>query len=262
MTGKIARLRKIFRPDGRALVAVLDHASGMGPMPGLVDPRAAVEKLIAGGADAIATSFGTADKCADLLDHVGLILRVDGGVTALGDFRAGMRLLFTVEDALRIGADGVICMGYCGEGEADNLPYLAELGSTCQEWGMPLLAEMLVRVKGGGRGTEPKHVALAARIGAEYGADFIKTTYTGDPDSFKMVTESCLGVPVLILGGEKMESDRDVLETVKGAIEGGGAGVAMGRNLWQHEHPDKITRAIAAILHEDASVEAALKLLR
>ncbi len=261
MASKVARMNKVLRPDGRALVAVLDHASGMGPMPGIVDPRPTVEKLIAGGADAIATSFGTAVKCSDLLNHVGLILRVDGGMTAMGAMDGEMKLLFTVEDALRIGADGLICMGYCGEGENENLPYLATLGSMCEEWGMPLLAEMLARPKGGGRSIDPKQVALAARIGAEYGADMIKTTYTGDSESFKMVTSACLGLPVLILGGAKMNSDRDVLETVKGALDGGASGVAMGRNLWGHDHPDKIAKAVAAVIHDGASVDSALKLM-
>jgi len=257
---KAARLSKILRSDGRAVVAVLDHASAMGPMPGIVDPRPAVEKLLAGGADAIATSMGTALSCADLLDHVGLILRVDGGVSSLGSFAGGMKLVFGVEDALRIGADGVLSMGYCGQGEGEALPYVALLGSECQEWGVAYMAEMLPTVDGT-RSAEPEHVALAARIGAEYGADLIKTVYTGSPESFREVTRGCYK-PVLVLGGAKMGSDEAVLEIVRGAIDAGGAGVAMGRNLWQHEHPDRITRAVAAIIHDDASVASALKLLR
>jgi len=257
---KEARLSNILRSDGKALVAVLDHASGMGPMPGIVDPRPAVEKLVAGGADAIATSMGTAMICGDLLDHVGLILRVDGGMTALGGMTGGMKLIFGVEDALRIGGDGVISMGHCGQGESDCLPYVALLGSECDTWGMIYLAEMLPIIDRK-RSTKPEHVALAARIGAEYGADLIKTVYTGDSDSFRQVTDACYK-PVLILGGAKMDSDEAVLETVRGALDGGGAGVAMGRNLWQHEHPEKITKAIAAIIHENASVSSALKILR
>lgn len=256
---KAARLGKIFQRDGKALVAVLDHASGMGAMAGIVEPRSAVEKLVAGGADAIATSFGTAVLCGDLLNHVGLILRVDGGATALGKM-GSLKLLFEVEDALRIGADGLITMGHVGQGEGDNLPYLAKLGGECQAWNMPLLAEMLPFVDGK-RSIEAEHVAMAARVGAEYGADFIKTVYTGSPESFRKVTSACYK-PVLILGGAKMDSDVAVLETVRGAVDAGGAGVAMGRNLWQHDHPDKITRAVAAILHENASVASAVKLLR
>lgn len=261
MASKVARMNKILRPDGKAVVAVLDHGMAMGPMPGIMDPRPTVEKMVAGGIDAFAASFGTAVKCSGLLDHVGLILRVDGGSTAAGH-GGSMQMIFDIADTLRIGADGMICMGYVGEGEGGNLPYLAKLGSAAQEWGVPLLAEMLAISKDGGRTIDPKMVTLAARVGAEYGADLIKTTYTGDPESFKMVTSACLGLPVLILGGAKMNSDKDVLETVAGAIKGGGSGVAMGRNLWGHEHPDKIVKAVRAIVHEGASVESALKLMR
>ena len=257
--GKTARLGSVLASDGRALVAVMDHASIMGPIPGIVHPRPAVEQLVAGGADAIATGWGTALICADLVDHTGLILRVDGAVTSLGSTPGATKLVFGVDDALRIGAAGVISMGYCGQYESDVLPYVALLGSQCNAMGMVYLAEMLPMIDGK-VSTKPEHVALAARIGAEYGADLIKTVYTGDPESFRVVTGGCYK-PVLILGGEKTGSDEALLETVRGALDGGGAGVAMGRNLWQHEHPDKITRAVAAIIHEDATVASALKLL-
>ncbi len=255
----VARMNKIFRSDGKAVVCVIDHASAMGALEGIVDPRPAVEQIIAGGVDAIAASRGTAVHVSDLLDHVGMIIRVDGGITALGDFSASMKLLFNVEDALRCGADGVITMGYVGAGEAAVLPYLAQLADQCNQWGVALLAEMLPIIDGK-RSGDPNHVATATRIGTEYGADFIKTVYTGDPESFRQVTE-CTFKPVLILGGSKMDSDTDVLETVRGAIDGGGKGVAMGRNIWQHKSPEKITRAIAAIVHDDASVAQAKKLL-
>ena len=83
----------------------------------------------------------------------------------------------------------------------------------------------------GKRSTKPEDVALTARIGVEYGADFVKTIYTGDLESFRIVTQACYR-PVPILGGAKMDSDVEVLEIVRGALDGGGKGVAMGRNLW------------------------------
>jgi len=256
---KVARLNKIFRSDGKAVVSVLDHASAMGPLEGIIDPRPAVEQIVAGGVDAIAASRGTALHVCDLLNHVGMILRVDGGITALGNFGADMALLYDVEDALRCGADGVISMGYVGEGEGPVLRYVAQLADECEQWGVPFLAEMLPMVDGK-RSSDAKHVAMATRIGTEYGADFIKTVYTGDAESFRQVTSSTFK-PVLVLGGSKMDTDTAVLETVRGAIDGGGAGVAMGRNIWQHKNPEKMTRAIVAIVHEDASVEQAAKLL-
>jgi DhnA family fructose-bisphosphate aldolase class Ia len=109
-------------------------------------------------------------------------------------------------------------------------------------------------------GFDPEVVAHVARVGAELGADIIKTNYTGDPDSFRQVTNGC-PVPVVIAGGPKAGNDREVLEMVKGAMEGGAIGVSIGRNAFQHDNPTSITRAISAIVKENVSVEEALKFL-
>jgi len=42
---------------------------------------------------------------------------------------------------------------------------------------------------------------------------------------------------------------------VRGAIDGGAAGGAIGRNITTHSKPAKITKAIASIIHDDASVQ-------
>jgi fructose-bisphosphate aldolase/2-amino-3,7-dideoxy-D-threo-hept-6-ulosonate synthase len=101
-------------------------------------------------------------------------------------------------------------------------------------------------------------VAHAARAGAELGADMIKTNYTGDPDSFGRVIESC-PVPVIIAGGPKVETDTELLQMISDAIATGARGVAIGRNVFQHDKPTHIVRAITRIVHENASVEEALK---
>ena len=56
-----------------------------------------------------------------------------------------------------------------------------------------------------------------------------------------------------------MKSSLDVLETIDGAMGTGAKGVAIGRrNVFQHESPTKITRAIARIVHERWSSADAL----
>jgi DhnA family fructose-bisphosphate aldolase class Ia len=103
-------------------------------------------------------------------------------------------------------------------------------------------------------------VTHAARLGAELGADIVKTNYTGDVESFKEVINSC-HVPVIIAGGPKMETSRDVLQMAKDSITAGGAGLSIGRNVFQHEDPTKIVRAFSAIVHSESSVAEALKIL-
>jgi DhnA family fructose-bisphosphate aldolase class Ia len=99
-------------------------------------------------------------------------------------------------------------------------------------------------------------VKHAARIGAELGADVVKTYYTGDPDSFTEVTESC-PVPVVMSGGPKTETAVEFLSTLKGAMDGGAAGVAVGRNVWQHEDPAAMLAAVKDIVHGGVEPEVA-----
>ena len=81
---------------------------------------------------------------------------------------------------------------------------------------MPLLAMMYMRGPKVKNGYDVSVVKHAARVGAELGADIVKVPYTGSPESFREVVEGCF-VPVVIAGGEKMETDRDILEMVKGS---------------------------------------------
>ena len=103
-------------------------------------------------------------------------------------------------------------------------------------------------------------VAHAARLGAELGADIIKTNYTGDVDSFKEVVDSC-PVPVIIAGGPVMDTSKDVLQLVSDAISAGGAGLSIGRNVFQHQDPAKIVKALSAIVHNGATVSEAMNIL-
>ena len=86
-------------------------------------------------------------------------------------------------------------------------------------------------------------------VGVELGADIVKVPYTGDMESFSDVVSSCC-VPVVIAGGERMDSTRDVLQMVHDAIKAGGAGISMGRNVFQHPNRIQLVRALRAIVHE------------
>ncbi len=128
-------------------------------------------------------------------------------------------------------------------------------------WGMPLLAMIYPRGEKIVDEYDVEVIKHAARVGGEMGADIVKVSYPGSVDSFKEVVDGC-NVPVVIAGGEKMNSDREILEMVKGAIVAGGAGISIGRNVFQHENPKKIITAMSAIIHDSSSVDEALELLK
>ena len=255
------RMNRIFRPDGRALIVALDHGLLDGPCPGLENPAETIAKLVAGGADAVLTSYGIAQRFAKELAPLGLILRGDGAATSLGKQSDGpsSSLFFNVEEALRLGADALVVTALPGSAkEETTLKNLATMVGTAHRWGVPVLGEMVP----GGFDSGPEYrtqenIAMSARIGVEMGADFIKTPYT---PGFEAVTGTCFR-PVVILGGAKRGSEREMLVDIKAAIEAGGAGVAIGRNIFQADDPVAMTAAVAAILHRSASVAEAMAIL-
>lgn len=253
-----ARRRRIFADDGRTVIVAMDHTAYFGPMAGLEHPGEVLKSVVGAGADAVLTTGGIAARFGDQLGRAGLILRADGGSSQRDPQPGGLRRTLSVERALRLGADALACMGMVGfSEESASLRVLTDLVDECGRWRLPVLAEMLVK---GGDGNPPtaEDISFAARVGAELGADFIKTFYTAPSDSYRVVTDTCY-VPVVVLGGAKADDDRAVLQAVAEALAVGAAGVAMGRNVWQHANPAGMTRSLVALVHGGATVDEALE---
>ncbi|HEX9011870.1 MAG TPA: hypothetical protein VF813_00075, partial [Anaerolineaceae bacterium] len=213
-----------------------------------------IAQCVEAGADAIMTTAGTAQCCMSQIGNAGLILTISSYERPAIDL--------AVENGLRMGADAVkvLVFPFLNNPEPSMLN-LTWLGAQCAAWGMPLLAETIPGGwTGGPEQRTPEVLAAGARVGFEAGADIIKTFPTADPTQFRTVAANCPG-PVVVLGGEKAASDRDLLQTIKALIDSGASGVAMGRNLWGHPRPGKLTAALVKIIHEDASVDEALEVL-
>jgi fructose-bisphosphate aldolase, class I len=255
------RMGHIFRPTGRSLVVALDHGTGLDVYPCLRDTRKVLEAVVEAGADAVLTTPGILAHFGASLQGVGVILRADFCGSQLAGEAPAYRLSFSAEDALRMGADAVACMGFPGSPwEAATLGNVAELAGQCHRWAVPLMAEMVP----GGFADPSRHTAenlrLAARIGAELGADFIKTKFVGPTVAFREVTQHCY-CPVLVLGGERAADGRRLFTAVRDALEAGARGVVIGRNVWAHPRPGLVIRALVQLIHQGASVEEALDTL-
>jgi len=191
---------------------------------------------------------------------MGLIVHLSAGTSLSVDPNA-KTLVCTVEEAIQLGADGVSVHVNIGNGhDREMLSDLGKISCSAAKWGMPLLAMIYPRGERIANEYDPDAVKHAARLGAELGADIVKVSYTGDVDSFRKVVEGC-HVPVVIAGGPKMDSERSVLEMVKGAMAAGAAGASIGRNVFQHAHPDRAVGALSMIVHRNAQVDAALAFL-
>jgi predicted phospho-2-dehydro-3-deoxyheptonate aldolase len=257
-SGKKRRLKRIFRSDNRTVIVPMDHGVTIGPVTGLVNMQATIDKLLLGGVDAVLINRGIA-KSVDT-GNAGLIIHLSG-ITVLCPDPNNKVQIGSVDDAVRLGADAVSVHINVGAKQEDSmLATLGKVACECDDFGMPLLAMMYPRGPNIKDSHDVEVVAHAARLGAELGADIIKTNYTGDAESFKAVVDSC-HVPVIIAGGPKAETTRDVLQMVKDSMTAGGAGLSIGRNVFQHQDPTKMVKALSALVHKEASVDEAMKIL-
>lgn len=263
MIGKRIRMERIIdRKTNRTVIAPMDHGVSIGPIKGIVKMSETIEGISNGGANAVLMHKGIIEQGhRGYGKDIGLIIHLSAS-TSLSPDPNNKVLVTSVEKAIQLGADAVsVHVNIGSEIEADMLRELGEIAETCSQWGIPLLAMMYPR----GQKIKNEHdvdlVKHAARVGSELGVDIVKTNYTGDPDSFKEVVEGAL-VPVVIAGGPKVETDKELLEMVKDSLEVGGAGVAFGRNLFQAKSPAKITKTISEVVHNDMEVDQALKILK
>ena len=260
--GKQVRLERIInREDHRTIIVPMDHGVTIGAVDGLVDMREAVNDMAIGGADAVLMHKGLI-RCSHRSagKDVGLIVHLSAS-TMLTPNANTKTLVGTVEEGIKHGADAVSV--HVNLGDPNERLMLADLGkvaATCDDWHMPLLAMMYARGPEVANSFDPKVVAHCARVGVELGADIVKVSYTGDMDSFADVVSGCC-VPVVIAGGERMDSTRQVLQMVHDSIKAGGAGVSMGRNVFQHPRRIELMRALRAIVHDNADVDHALAIV-
>lgn len=260
MVGRKNRMNHIFTTDNKTFILAMDHGANFNVLPALKNQGKMIRELAKAGADAFLATPGMVDKFGDDFIGKGIILRVDGGISFLGDGSKPMQIVVNPKDAMRLGVDSIIAMSFPGSRfESEILSQLSRIIMESHEWNLPVTVESLPRgFEGGHDARTPENIIFACRQSVELGADIVKTVYTGDQESFKELTDSVYA-PVVILGGSKKIPERGLLQEIKDAMESGGRGVAMGRNIWGHENPVKYASAIARLIHEDCSVEVALK---
>jgi fructose-bisphosphate aldolase/2-amino-3,7-dideoxy-D-threo-hept-6-ulosonate synthase len=258
--GKAIRLERIMnRETKKTIIIPMDHGFTLGPIAGLINMQDMVHKVAEGGADAVLGHIGL-----PLYGHrrygrdIGLILHLMGS-SSLSPNPNNKVIVMTVEEALVIGADAVsVHINVGDENDAEMLRTLGAISRECIKWGMPLVAMMYPRGLKITSEHDVEAVKIAARIGAELGADIVKTNYTGNIDSFREVVKGC-PAPVVIAGGPKIETQNDVLKMVWEAIQAGCAGASIGRNVFQAKDPVKMVKALSRIVHEQWSSQEALE---
>jgi class I fructose-bisphosphate aldolase len=263
--GKSVRLNKILgNGDGKAVMLAMDHGIEHGPRDfplAHLDPNVIIGKVVDSGVDAIMMPRGTARLTwRAWANKTALVIKLTGKTTLRppeGEYTQDP--IATVKDAVALGADGVSATVYWGAPHEDKmLAQFTAIAAECEVFGMPLLNLAYPRGPHMQKKEDVEIVRYAARAAAEVGADLIKTYYTGSGETFAEVVKAC-PVPVLMSGGAKAKTPLDFLKVVQIIMEAGAAGVVVGRNVFQHENPGAVIKAVMKVVHEGADAERASK---
>ncbi|MGD9209451.1 MAG: 2-amino-3,7-dideoxy-D-threo-hept-6-ulosonate synthase [Desulfobacteraceae bacterium] len=257
MNGKDFRLARLIRPNtGKICLVAIDHGTTMGPITGLQDASSLIHQLVAGHADAIILHKGLLRlvhnypglACGKFVMHL-------SASTALSRDHNEKILVSSVEEAILMGADAVsIHVNIGTDFDANMIKDLGKVSAECLKWGMPLIAMVFSRKE---EGKTPIQIAHAARLGQELGADIVKVDYPGSKEGIATVLDG-IQIPLVIAGGEKEEKPQTVLQMIHDAITAGACGVCMGRNIFQHKHPEFLTHLISQLVHGELTIQECL----
>lgn len=245
MSANPLRTRRLER-GGQWVMVPLDHGISMGPVAGLEDPRRALLAAADGGATCVTLHKGLVPLAADVAGRLGILLHLSASSDSAPDPQ-DKRLVATVEEALRLGCDGVsihVNVGSLTEGR--QLEEAGRVATACAEWGVPLVTMAYPRGPKVGNPHDPALLAHAARLAAELGADAVKIPYSGSTETFRDVVQGC-PVPILVAGGPRKGDFQAFLADLKGARAAGAKGASVGRNVFQHPDPKTAVAAVAAV---------------
>jgi DhnA family fructose-bisphosphate aldolase class Ia len=248
-------------PSNRTVVVALDHGLNMGVLDGFEDPEATLRAVLAGGPDGVLVGPHFARRFASLLDDaaVEVLLTADA---ALFSTRPGQQTgddvwtpAFSVPFLRDFDPSGVKVALAFGRDDRRvferNVAYVCELAEQLHGTGIPLVVEPVMwgRRVPDDRATDPDLVANGARLAWEYGADVLKVPYTGSVETFESIVDAA-PVPVTILGGPSSGDPDGLLHTVADAVDAGARGLVVGRSIWQTPDPERIVRALTAVVHD------------
>lgn len=254
--GKRIRLSRLIEPETNScVVCALDHGMTSPTfLSGLFDTRLRTKEAVAGGANVFMLSQGIARLVQpEFRPETALALMLSASAAGRPD-GAVITPIGSVESALRLGADAVVVyVALAGDNEDEMISYVSSVGEACQELGMPFIAEaeypdayQSLTDLSSAFGAD--YLMRNARLCAELGADVVKVNWSGDAKSFGEIVRAAQ-MPVIVAGGTLI-SEMELLERIEQAMDVGAIGCSVGRNIFQHEHPEAMTRALSRVIKE------------
>jgi len=226
--GMANRLAQLIRKDGHVLILPVDHGYFQGPTRKLEEPRKTIEPLLP-YADGLFITRGVLRSSVVPDNSVPIILRVSGGTSMVGKDLANEGITTSMEEAIRLNVSAVGISIFVGtDYEKESLLNLSKLVNEGERYGIPVMAVTAVGKELEKR--DARYLALCSRIAAELGARVVKTYWC---EEFEKVVTGC-PVPVIMAGGPRVDTEREVFDFVYDGMEKGAIGVNLGRNIWQN----------------------------
>jgi class I fructose-bisphosphate aldolase len=249
--------------DGKVLILAYDHGLEHGPVdfedvPESADPRHVFDIAQHDAVTSLAVQKGIAEAYyPSYEDDVTLLAKLNGTSNLwMGEPDSSVNC--SVEYADELGADAVGFTLYGGSNnEIEMAEEFREAHEEARKRGLPVVMWSYPRGQGLKNDTKPRTISYAARLALELGADVAKVKYPGSTDAMREAVEMAGKTEVIMSGGSKT-GDRDFLESVKGAIDAGAAGLAVGRNVFQRENPEQLLDGLEQVIYEEATVDEAL----
>lgn len=253
--GLRARMSRVFDPrDGKTVMLAFDHGYFQGPTSGLERLDRSILPLVP-QADALMCTRGALRTTIPPHSSKGIVLRASGGPSVLKEL-SDEEIAVSIDDAVRLDAAALAVQVFIGgDNETKSVRNMTTLVDAGQATGIPVLA---VTAVGRDMVRDARYFRLATRISAELGAAFVKTYYV--EEGFETITSAC-PVPIVIAGGKKVE-EREALRVASRAMAEGAAGVDMGRNVFQSEHPAAMLAAVRGVVHDGLSAADAFDLFQ
>ncbi len=248
------RLSQLIQADGHCFFLPIDHGYFQGPTSCLEKPGETIKPLLP-YCDALFVTRGVLRSAVNPVGSKPVILRVSGGASVLGKDLANESLTTSIEEILRLNAAAVGISIFVGtDYERESLMNLSEIVNQCEDFGIPVMAVTAVGKELEKR--DARYLALCSRIAAELGARVVKTYWC---KNFDKVVAGC-PVPVVMAGGPKCETEKEVFDFVYDGMQNGAIGLNLGRNVWQNPHPVAMMKALHAIIHENLTAREAWEL--
>ena len=245
------RLARIFNPvSGNTVMLAFDHGYLMGPTSGLERMDLTIVPLIE-YADCLMCTRGALRTIVPPTAGKPISLRYSSGTTVLTELND--ECLMDIEEAARLNASLLAVMVAVGDRyEATTIRNLTRTVDLGTRFGIPTLG---VTAVGKDMARDARYLSMASRVCAENGAHVVKTYYC---DGFEQVASTC-PVPIVLAGGKKLP-EFDALTMAYKAIDQGGSGVDMGRNIFQAGDPIAMIQAVRAVVHDREKPEKAFDL--